>query len=413
MTARVIAMPISSFLPNLGGAEVGLHNIASKLVERGHRPVVMAPAPHVKRLAEEGWRLPYPIEALPPKAWSLLHSAPWLGFWVLDRFFARMQARYDFDFWHCTMGYPTGVALVHFAQRRPEIRYLIRCAGEDIQRDRDIGYGARLDPKVDRMVRAYLPRAQLMIAISDSVAEEYRALGVDETRIRHVPNGVDLDRFGGTVDRRAVRARHGLDPDGFLFLSVGRNHPKKNYRTLIEAAALLAKDAGVTRPFELAIVGNGVRELAAAVDDHGLSGRVTLIDQIGGQIVGGEATAGDPQLPAPALVELYKAADVFVFPSLLETFGIAIVEAMAAGLPIIAGDSPGCRDVIRRDRDGLLVSPRDPAAMAQAMATLLTNDAKRADLAERAAARAGDFSWDRVVDAYTALYDVSVSKRDE
>ena len=53
MTAQTIAMPISSFLPNLGGAEVGLHNIASKLAERGKRPVVMAPAPHVKRLADD------------------------------------------------------------------------------------------------------------------------------------------------------------------------------------------------------------------------------------------------------------------------------------------------------------------------------------------------------------------------
>ena len=49
MTARVIAMPISTFLPSLGGAEIGLHNIACKLVERGYRPVVMAPSPHVQR----------------------------------------------------------------------------------------------------------------------------------------------------------------------------------------------------------------------------------------------------------------------------------------------------------------------------------------------------------------------------
>ena len=180
MTARTIALPISSFLPNLGGAEVGLHNIAGKLVDRGHRPVVMAPAPHAVRLVHEGWRLPYPVEAMPPKAWSLLRRAPWLGFWLLDRFFSAMQSRHGFDVWHCTMGYPTGVALIHFAQRRPDIRYVIRCAGEDIQRDPDIGYGARLDPKVDSLVRSYLPRAQMLTAISDSVADEYRALGVDD-----------------------------------------------------------------------------------------------------------------------------------------------------------------------------------------------------------------------------------------
>ena len=393
-------MPISSFLPNLGGAEVGLHNIACKLVERGERPVVMAPAPHVKRLIQEGWQLPYPVEAMPPKAWSLLRRAPWLGFWVMDRFFARMQRQYGFDFWHCTMGYPTGVALVHFAQRRPGIRYLIRCAGEDIQRDVQIGYGARLDPKVDNLVRTYLSQAQVLTAISDSVADEYRALGVNESQIRHIPNGVDLSRFEGAVDRRAIRTRHGLDPDGFLFLSVGRNHPKKNYRTLIEAAALLANDGGDQSPFQVAIVGNDVGKLATAVEDLGLTERISLINQIGGETV-----AGQPQLPAPDLIDLYRAADAFVFPSLLETFGVALVEAMAAGLPVIAGDSPGCRDVVRRDQDGLLVPPRDPRAIAQAMKMLLTDETRRTALAQSASARARDFSWDLVVDAYTALYD--------
>ena len=395
---RTIAMPISSFLPDLGGAEVGLHNIACKLIERGLRPVVMAPASHVRRLRGDGWRLPYELRALPPKAWTLLRRSPALGFFVLDRYFAWMQARYRFDCWHCTMGYPTGVALVHFARKRADIRYLIRCAGEDIQCDPEIGYGARLDPAIDKMVRDHLPGAQMLIAISDSVAEEYRAIGVAEARIRHVPNGVDLARFEGALDRRAVRARHGLDPDAFVFLSVGRNHPKKNYATLIEAVARLAGDTD--RPFQLQIVGNGVPELTEQVNGLGLSGRIKLADQIGGA----EAGNGVPWLPSGELVALYRSADAFVFPSLIETFGIAIVEAMAAGLPVIVGDSPGCRDIVRRGRDGLMVPARDAEALADAMSTLMSDDGARRAYAAKAKARARDFSWDRVIDAYTALY---------
>ena len=397
--ARTIAMPISSFLPNLGGAEVGLHNIACKLIERGLRPVVMAPALHVRRLRGDGWRLPYELRALPPKAWTLLRRSLALGFFVLDRYFAWMQARYQFDCWHCTMGYPTGVALVHFARKRADIRYLIRCAGEDIQCDPEIGYGARLDPAIDRVVRDHLPKAQMLIAISDSVAEEYRAIGVPESRIRHVPNGVDLARFDGPLDADAVRRAHGLDPDSFVFLSVGRNHPKKNYAALIEATARLA--AETDRRFQLLIVGGGVRDLAAQVERHGVAERVRLCDQIGGP----DAAGGVPLLPSGELVALYRSADAFVFPSLLETFGIAIVEAMAAGLPVIVGDSPGCRDVVRRGRDGLMVPARDPAALASAMQALMDDPGMRRAYAEKAAVRAPDFSWDQVIDAYTALYD--------
>lgn len=398
-TARKIAMPISSFLPNLGGAEVGLHNIACKLVERGRMPVVMAPAPHVSRLRAEGWSFPYTVEAFPPKIWSVLYRAPWLGFWILDRYFARLQARYKFDFWHCTMGYPTGVTLVHFARKRNDIRYLIRCAGEDIQRQPEIGYGARLDPAVDAIVRELLPQAQILTAISDSVAQEYRDVGVTEDRIAQIPNGVDLSRFRRKVDADAVRAGHGLDPDAMLLLSVGRNHPKKNYPQLIEAAARLKS----MKPgkFQLALVGNQVASLKDQVARLGLESHVRLIDQIGGS----EGGASVPELPDPALVDLYLAADIFVFPSLMETFGIAIVEALAAGLPVIVGESPGCRDVVRQGRDGLMADPRDAEDLAKKMLLLISDSKARASWARKAKTRAKDFDWDLVVAQYTELYD--------
>jgi glycosyltransferase involved in cell wall biosynthesis len=398
-------MPISSFLPNLGGAEVGLHNIATRLIERGRKVVVMAPAPHVKVLRAESWPLSYQVEALPPKIWSLLYRAPWLGFWMLDRYFSFAQATHRFDFWHCTMGYPTGVALVHFAERRPGIRYLIRCAGEDIQRDPEIGYGARLDPSIDAIVRHYLARARILTAISDSVADEYRAIGVEDSRIRHIPNGVDLSRFAAEVDRQAVRRRLGLDPDAFLFLSVGRHHPKKNYARLIEAAAVLAGTAGLPK-FQVAIVGKGASELSGEVAGEQLGERVMLIETIG------KPSPGDRlQLPTSELVELYRCADAFVFPSLMETFGIAIVEAMAAGLPVIAGDSPGCRDVVRGGRDGLLADPHDARAIASAMQAMMTDGALRERHAALAAVRARDFDWERVVDRYAAVYDEAVAER--
>jgi glycosyltransferase involved in cell wall biosynthesis len=78
---------------------------------------------------------------------------------------------------------------------------------------------------------------------------------------------------------------------------------------------------------------------------------------------------------------------------------------MAAGLPVIVGDSPGCRDVVREGRDGIMVPPRDPAALAAAMSMIMSDDGARRDYATKAAARAREFSWDRVVDAYAALYD--------
>jgi glycosyltransferase involved in cell wall biosynthesis len=390
-----VALPTSTFLPGLGGVEVGLHNIALRLQARGHRPIVMAQAPHVKAL-RDGWSLPYEVIAFPPKAFGLLRRMPSLGFMLLDAWFAWTRRRYNVDVWHCTMGWPTGVALIHYARCHYPIPHLVRCAGEDIQRQPEIGYGARLDPAVDALVRQWLPQADMLVAITPSVLEEYRALGVAEDRIADIPNGVDLERLAALGDRMATRRRYGIAETDFVYLAVGRNHPKKNYRLLLQAAAQM-KSAGATG-FRIVIAGLGTNTLKAEAEQLGVSAEVTLIDQIG------SPDGGQLLLPAEPLVRLYQMADVFAFPSLMETFGIVLVEAMAAGLPVVTTDAPGCRDIIRQGRDGLMVPPTDFAALAAAMTRLRAEPRLRQDLIARARARAAAFSWDSVVSRYESIY---------
>lgn len=402
-----IALPTSSFLPDLGGVAVGLHNIAARLEAQGHRPLILAPYGLVRRLREEGWSLPYRISGLPPRAGWLMDRAPWLSLALMDRYFGRLQRRHGFDFWHATVGYPTGVWVVHFAERRTlrTLPHLIRCAGDDVQQAPEIGYGMRRNPRVDRLLRRWLPRADLLIATTETMAHEYRALGVPERRIVHVPNGVDLARFAAPVDRASVRRRLGLDSAAFLYLAVGRNHPKKNFAGILRA--LSAQHAGSGRETGLIVVGDGAGRLEPLAAELGLGRRVVLREAIAGAPAGqGQAVT----LPPPGLVELYRAADAFVFPSRIESFGIVLVEAMAAGLPVIAGDAPGCRDVLRGGRDGILVPPDDLPALEAAMTRVRDDRDLRRDLAARSLNRARDFSWDTVVERYLALYREGIER---
>jgi glycosyltransferase involved in cell wall biosynthesis len=296
------------------------------------------------------------------------------------------------------MGYPTGVALAHFC-RGSELPMLVRCAGQDIQTDPDIGYGMRLNPEIDRLVRRWLPQVPLLVAITESVTEEYRSLGVPDERIVAIPNGVNLARFSEGKPRGEVRQALGLPEDAYLFLSVARNHPKKNQVAIIEAGAVM-KDRQPNSDWAVAIAGKDTSALMPRVQELGLEGKVHLIEEIGGQ---GEGEDGD--FPSRALVDLYRSADVFVFPSLLETFGIAIVEAMAAGLPVIVGDSPGCRDIVQHGRYGLMVPPKDISALADAMERVMNDQAEAARLRKLSAARAKEYDWDGVVDRYLAAYE--------
>ena len=392
-----IALPTSAFLPYLGGAEVGLHNIALRLLQRGHQPVVIVPFSNFKHLKQENWDLPYEVASFPPRIFALLKSWPKLGLFLINIVFLYFKRRYRFDFWHTTMGYPTGVTMVNFAQNHNDVHYLIRCAGEDIQCAAEIGYGARLDPVVDALVRKYLPKAKHLVAISESVADEYRALGISESQIEYIPNGVDLNRFSDKSSRNDTRQQLGVADNEILFLAVGRNHKKKNFTALVDAAQIM-HDAGISG-FRILVVGGGALELASIAEEKNVSHLLLLKEHVVPNDHGASL-----QLPANELLDFYMAADVFSFPSLIETFGIVLVEAMATKLPIITTDGPGCRDLIRNGEDGIMVPAGDIDALAKEMINVILNPEIRDDLSKRAWKRAQDFSWDFVVDRYIDVY---------
>jgi len=396
-----IGLPTSSFLPSLGGAEVGLHNIAKRLAARGHRPFVFAPASNVRALRQLGTKLPYEVVSLPPKLMTLVERAPEAAMRVLELFFRWARWRYRIDVWHGTIGYPIGTGLGFFA-RNGDAPVLVRCAGEDIQIDRTVKYGLRQNPGIDALMRRWLPEVPLLVAITQSVADEYRAIGISDNRIIHIPNGVDLGRFRNPArSRTEIRCKYGIADGNFLFLCVGRNHPKKNMTGLIAAAKRLAERPQLP-PWTLLIAGRDVPKLRPMIEEASLQDKVVLIDELG------HLTSED--LPVQELVDLYVAADTFVFPSLIETFGIVIVEAMAASLPVITSDAPGCRDIVVRGRYGLMVDPCDSTALAAAMGRLLTDEAERKRLVDMSRQRARDFDWDTIVEHYLNTYETLLSR---
>jgi phosphatidylinositol alpha-mannosyltransferase len=188
-----------------------------------------------------------------------------------------------------------------------------------------------------------------------------------------IPNGVDVDRF-----RRAVPiARWDDGTRNILFL--GRLEPRKGLLELLKAYRIL-RSAGCG--CRLLVVGSGPQEREARryVLTRGLPG----IEFLGG--------VGDDEKAA-----LYRTADVFVSPATgRESFGIVLLEAMAAGTPVVCSDIHGYKGVVRRGREGLLVPPRNPKALAAAILHLLSNPDLAARMGAAGQERAESFSWERV-----------------
>ncbi|WP_431045208.1 glycosyltransferase [Streptomyces sp. P1-3] len=194
------------------------------------------------------------------------------------------------------------------------------------------------------------------VAVSAAVADRLRAWGVPSSRVHLIPHGIDARHFRFEPGARAAaRARLGLQPGDFVVGGVGRLVPRKRYDLLLRAVA----DVPEAR---LLLVGDGPERhrLRALAVRLGAADRVRLLGERDGAV----ETAGDPPADIPALL---AAMDVFVSPSSDEAFGLAVVEALATGLPVLYTVCPAVDELPPDAAPGARRIAADPAALAAAL----------------------------------------------
>jgi len=230
--------------------------------------------------------------------------------------------------------------------------------------------------------------ADAFVAMSRLIRDEILAAGIPPERVRHIPHGVDLDRFRpASPDEKAeLRRRLGLPADALIVTFTGRLLRGKGLETLLEAfqsplAHLVIVGSGTGQALS---VEEWIRERVASGD---LAGRVTITGRV-------------------ANVEDYlRASDVFAFPSVFEGLGLSLIEAQACGLACVASRTGGIVDVIEDGRNGLLVTPGQVNGLAAALHTLLSDEGRRSSLGAAARENAvREFDARDSVDRYRALF---------
>ena len=236
------------------------------------------------------------------------------------------------------------------------------------------------------------------VAMSRVIRDEMQQASVPAERIRLLRHGVDTVRFQppSQEERASLRARLGL-PEGILAVYVGRLLRGKGLEVLVEALAAPC----VPPQVGLILVGSGegqaldaTEDLKRRVAERGLGARVVFAGR------------------SERVEDYLRACDVFVFPSLFEALGIALVEAAACGLPAIASRTGGIVDVVEDGRSGRLVTPGDSEELAGALAWLAADEASRAAMGAAARAVAvARFDERDVLEGYRALFrEVSASR---
>jgi phosphatidylinositol alpha-mannosyltransferase len=227
------------------------------------------------------------------------------------------------------------------------------------------------------MVRPVWNKLAQRIAVSEAARHSVTSrMGDDELLI--VPNGVAVDRFAGATPATLPPGRH--------LLFVGRLEERKGFRIAVEAFAQLAT---LYADLRLLVVGDGSERDAVDDLEPAVRSRVEMLGRVDDE----------------RLASYLRAATLYLGPATGgESFGIVLAEAMAAGLPIVASDISGYRDVARSGMEALLVPPGDPGALVAAVRQVLDDPALAKSLGERGRKRAHDFAWNAVTDRIVAVY---------
>jgi glycosyltransferase involved in cell wall biosynthesis len=239
--------------------------------------------------------------------------------------------------------------------------------------------------------RAARRRADRVITGTQAAAAEladYMAL--PEERVRVVPYGVDHPPpCTGTRSREELLRRHGLTGAPYV-LWVGSLEPRKGVGTLVAAMARLARGtSGGGPPAALVLAGYAGWQNSALITPEDAAALGPAFHQLG-------------RLAERDLQAVYAGATVFAFPSVHEGFGLPVLEAMAAGVPVVASDIPAVREVA--GGAAVLVPPGDVVAWAEALEAVLISGPRRAELVGLGAQRAAQLSWGRTAAATIEVY---------
>lgn len=249
------------------------------------------------------------------------------------------------------------------------------------------------NPLYQAAIRRLCRLLDVVMPVSRATGEELVARGLPRDRVHVVPNAVDLVRFEGVAERRAsattsaIAGAPELADDGFLLVAVGRQVRRKGFAWFIEHVMPELPERVV---FWLAGDGPERERIEAAIRDAGLERRVARL---------GKVSESD-------LVELYRRGQLFVMPNIIvpgdmEGFGIVMLEAGACGLPTLASDLEGIRDVIEEGVNGWLVPAGDAGAFADRICSLLDDPAGLHATSQRTAEHVkSTFRWDTTADRY-------------
>lgn len=380
-----ILQVIPFFTPARGGSVIAPNYLSKELSKRGHRVTIITTdfefdEEYAKSSECAG------IEVIP------IHCTANIKLFLISPLIKQWLHRHirDFDIVHMHNFRSYQNNVTHYYAKKCGTPYIMQARGslprimgkQGLKKIYDALWGYRL-----------LRDASKVIALTQTEAEQYRSMGVSEDKIEIVPNAIDLAEFESLPPKREFRKKWGINVNQKIILFLGRIHKIKGLGLLVETFSDIVKE------FE------DVNLVIAGPDDGYLPTLEGLIKELGIK----RKVLFTGLLCSRDKLEAYVDADVYVLPSIYETFPNAVLEACVCGTPVIVTDRCGIADVIA-DRVGLVV-PYDKDQLFEAILHLLTNDKMRREFGERGSSLVrGQFAWSKIVEQMENIYQTTLAE---
>jgi len=369
-----IAILISIFPPKwLGGKEIATKNIAKYLARKGHQIDILTS--HDKGLLKEGRENNFRVHRI---SYPRIKNFGFGIFWIKLFFYLR---KINFEISH-SQGVLTAIPCF-LAKKILKKPYIVYCRGSDVY----------LPWRFKKLIfKLILKNADAVIVLVEDMKRKLEIEKIcDDKEIFVIPNGIESKKFTNSAKEKTTDELQ-IQKDEKIILFVGRLNQIKGIKYLIKALCIIKRVIPKTR---LLIVGYGEERenLERLVKELNIEDSVIFMGKV----------------PNEKVSKYMTASDVFVLPSLSESFGIVNLEAMACGLPIVATMVGGIPEVVKDGENGFLVEPKNPEQIAEKVLMLLKNEKLRKEISINNKEKAKKYSWENVVQKLEKIYSEVLS----
>ena len=384
----------NSFKPawEAGGMTRTAYDLSKHLVKRGHKVTVFATEKGLSKDFNVTRNKPVSIDGI--ETYYFRNASNYLAertFTIPYRlpFVARKRLK-EFDIIHIHDYRRLAVPVIHYYAKKNNIPYVLQAHGSLttffqkgwLKKAFDAIWGNRI-----------LKDASKVIAVTPIEVEQYKSMGVSEDKINIIPNGINVSAFGDLPKSGEFRLKYGLDDSQKIILFLGRINKIKGLDLLANAFADISEDFGEVK-------------LVIAGPDHGY---LPTLKKLIKELEIEEKVLFTGPLYERDKLEAYVDADVYVLPSIYETFPNTVLEACACGLPVVVTDRCGIADTIN-GQWGLVV-PYDRNQLSNAILRILTDDKIRQQFGVKGKTLVREkFDWSKIVEQLEDVYQTVLTK---